>query len=165
MSGKPFPTIIPERREGEKPLTEQLLADFHGRDESLLSVPLDARFEEATRSVSGFALGPAEFPVWIPAAVETADGDVEIVLVFEAFVSTGTGQVRARLGGAGTFIVADVTATSYSRTEIRLPSADVKANAGDEVSVRIEISPPASGSITIRNVWGAASRFERLSDA
>lgn len=159
---KAFTTIVSTRRDGESPVTQQLLQDFHDRDEALISQPIDTRFPEKIVNASGFT-EMFRLNVYLPACAGTADGAVTLVFVFEAKVASGVnGRVRAKLGSGGTYVeTGNITGTAYARFALTLPAADVAAAAGFEVDLIIEGHYTATaGNVYVRCGW-CASRIER----
>lgn len=149
--------------DAESPVTEDLLGDFYDRDESLISTPIDTRFAEASVS-SGVYGNLATVKVYIPPAAATTGGTVTLEVVFEAKVSTGNGDVQAKLGSGGTFSSSvNVTATAYGASAfvtLSIPAADVAAAADSTIDLIIEGRNNSGGSITAR-CESSASRLER----
>ncbi len=160
---KSFPGIVLSRRDGESPVTQQLIQDFHDRDEALISQPIDTRFPEQSVNSSVFT-ALATLNIFLPACVGTADGDVTLVFVFEAKAAAvgNLCRVRAKLGAGGTFVeTANINATTYARFALTIPAADVAAAADSEVSLIIEGRyTGTAGAVFIRCEW-CASRIER----
>jgi len=159
---KAFPTIDATRRDGESPVTEQLLQDFHDRDESLISQPIDTRFSEQSVNAAAFTQ-MFSLLLFIPACAATTDGDVTLVFVFEAKVAAGVvGRVRAKLNSGGTYVeTGNITGAGYTRFALTIPAADVAAAADAEPALVVEGRYTATaGNVFVRCEWGA-SRIER----
>lgn len=162
MASKAFPTIVSTRRDGESPVTQALLTDYHARDESLISQPIDTRFPEKVVNANVFT-EMTRITLFLPAAVATVDGAVTLVFVFEAKVAaTVTGRIRVKLGSGGTYVeTGDVVGTAYARFALTVSAANVAAAADAETDLIIEGRYTATaGNVSVRCEW-AASRIER----
>jgi hypothetical protein len=160
---KAFPTIVSTRRDGESPVTQSLLQDFHDRDESLISQPIDTRFAEKTVNAAGFT-EMFRLNLFLPKCVGTADGAVTLVFVFEAKANAvgNLCRIRTKLGAGGTYVeTADINAAAYARFALTISAADVAAAADSEVELIVEGRyTGTAGAVFIRCEW-CASRVER----
>jgi len=159
---KVFPEIVLTRRDGESPTTQDLMTDYHARDEALISQPIDTRFPEKIVNAAAFTEA-TRLNLFLPACAGTLDGNVTLVFVLEVKVAAGvTGRVRAKLGAAGTYVEsANIVSTAYVRLALTIPAADVLAAADTEKDLIVEARYTATaGNVYARCEW-SASRIER----
>lgn len=159
---KAFPAIVSGRRDGNSPVTQQLMTDFHGRDEALISQPIDTRFVEKSVNATGFT-EMFRLNIHLPACAGSTDGAVTLVVVFESKVAAGvTGRIRIKLGAGGTYVqTADIVVTAYGRIALTIPAADVLANADAEADLIFEGRYTATAGLVYARCEWAASRLER----
>ena len=165
---KAYPTITLAEVSGLAPVTADLVGRMWERQESLISQPIDCRFDEITHNTST-ATVKAQPRIYIPYAAATAGGgQVLFRVVFEMCMSGGAaGQAKMRLywGSTGGTMVTCTCAASvlaYVRKEIVIPVADVTTCAGAEVILEVSVGLTAgTGTVYARNIWGGCSRLER----
>jgi hypothetical protein len=149
--------IVSTDIDGKSPITETLLGKFFDNQEALISTPVDTYFEEVLAVGSGTTIAAPE--VFIPPQVNTAGGDVTLVVRFEAMVSSGTGEVEAQLASGSWVSSGTFTNTSYGYKTITITSADVKA-AQDTAAVLTFRVKSGSANVDARCI-SMSSRLER----
>ncbi len=158
MAVKPWTQIASTEYDGESPVTEGLLLKFHDNQEALISGPANTRWAE----VSGTTGTAKSIDVWIPEAASTDDGDVTLVVRFEAKVDSGsTGKIGLQLGAATLVETTTFTHTAYQTYEVIIPAADVKAAAGTVAALNISNTRTAGAGLIYSLCEFSSSRLER----
>ena len=159
MAAKAWTDIATTRVDGKSPVTELLLTDYWARQECLVTQLVDVRFAEVSHNTTSYTT-KVSIPIFLHPAAGTAGGtNCTLVLVFEAKVSTGTGNIRARIG-SGTYQSVAVTGSTYARFAITISAADVNTYKGQEITLSIDLQAPSGGTIYARNEW-SCTRLER----
>lgn len=159
MAAKAWVDIASTRVDGKSPVTEQLLTDLWSREECLVTQLVEARFAEVSHNTTSYTNKVSQTILIHPGAGTDGGNKCTLVLVFEAKVTTGTGNIRARIG-SGTYQSVAVTSSSYARVAITISAADVNTFKGQEVTLSIDLQAPSGGTIYARNEW-SCGRLER----
>lgn len=159
MAAKTWTDIATTRVDGESPVTEQLLTDYWSRQESLVTQLVDVRFSEVSHNTTSYTNKVSTTLFLHPGAGTAGGTNCTLVLVFEAKVSAGTGNIRARIG-SGTYQSVAVTSTGYARHQITISAADVNTYKGQEIALTIDLQAPSGGTIYAQNLWSCC-RLER----
>jgi len=160
---KLYQDIHISRRDGESPITQDLLQDYHDRDEALITQPIDTRFDEKSVNAAAFT-EMFRLRLFLPMCAGTLDGDVTLVFVFEAKAAAvgNLCRIRAKLGAGGTYVeTGDINSTAYARFALTIPAADVATAADAEADLIVEGRyTGTAGNVFARCEW-SASRIER----
>ncbi len=150
-----FTDILETRVDGLSPSKESLITDFWKNQLALIAGPIPVQWAEVNETSSSFAL-KATIPLWIPPAAAATEKDVSLLVVFEAYNQNAGAVGRARIKlGAGSYVeTGDITATAPTRTELRIAAADVRAVAGSEANLILEMKRVSgTGQVRTRNTW------------
>ena len=159
MAVRTFPDIADSRIVAEEPVNESLVADLHDRDEALIAISLDTRFQEGTTPDTSWA-EIARVKLWFPAAVSSAKSTAPFVVVFERKITgAGLGEVRMRLDGGTNVATSTFSNTAYAFDTLTIPSADVKANANAEVDLIVEAQTSSGATSVEARCLSSASRL------
>jgi hypothetical protein len=140
---------------------EAYLDAMHQNQEALISQPVAYNFDEVNEAGATYVTKVSQ-EIYVPPAVGTLQGDVVLVVRYNAWVDADTGKIRARLG-TGTWVESgDITVTSEGTyIGLTLPSVDVKAAADSLIAVETQLKM-VSGTGPVRVKYnGGGTHYER----
>lgn len=160
MAIKPWVDVLTTDKDGESVVNVDLVGDFFGNQEALITGPVDCRFDLFSEDTAFPKVQNEE--VFIPESANSVEEDIVLVVRFEKKVDgSAVGQIRITLGAGTPVLSSTFSNSSFDTIEIELVAADVRAVAGAVAALKIELlQDSGSGFVFAQNRF-SSSRIER----